>query len=70
MNKKYFYKYRTPMDLVRSIFPIWRSRDVSVYMVEALVHDNLYEADEVDDEYQKRCCRGKFDGYSDGRKYS
>lgn len=39
-------------------------------MVEALVHDNLYEADDLDDEYQKRFCRGKYDGYSDGRKYS
>lgn len=39
------------MDLVRSLFPIWRSNDVSVYMVEALVHDNLYEADDLDDEY-------------------
>ena len=55
MTKRYFEKYRTPMDLVKSIFPFTPS-DVYVNMVEYLTYNDDVEFKAIEDEYNKRFC--------------
>ena len=65
MTKRYFEKYRTPMDLVRSIFPFSSANDVYVNMVEYLTYKDDVEFKAIEDEYNKRFCQKL-----DRKKYS